>query len=103
VPEEAFLAKPVLVAEDAPLAMPLVPSRKGKKRKATAEAKPKGGFTSGLLDLTVLIALAPALLVGAGALGVKFGAFPLASATTRWPWTGRPRPPCWASPRACWP
>jgi fatty-acyl-CoA synthase len=80
VPEEAFNAPPVLVTEEAPLAMPLVPSRKGKKAKA-AEAsatKPKGGFTSGLLDLAVLIALAPALLVGAGALGVKLGVIPLA-------------------------
>jgi fatty-acyl-CoA synthase len=81
VPEEAFNAPPVFVAEEAPLAMPLVPSRKGKTRKAAAEAsaaKPKGGFTSGLLDLAVLIALAPALLVGAGALGVKAGVIPLA-------------------------
>jgi fatty-acyl-CoA synthase len=61
--------------------MPLVPSRKGgKKAKAETQAagKPKGGFTSGLLDLVVLIALAPALLVGAGALGVKTGVLPLA-------------------------
>jgi fatty-acyl-CoA synthase len=83
VPEEAFDAPPVFVAEEAPLAMPLVPSRKGgKKAKAKAAeasaAKSKGGFTSGLLDLAVLIALAPALLVGAGALGVKFGVIPLA-------------------------
>jgi fatty-acyl-CoA synthase len=80
VPEEAFNAPPVAVIEEAPLAMPLVPSRKSKKAKAKADksAKAKGGFTSGLLDLAVLIALAPALLVGAGALGVKFGVIPLA-------------------------
>jgi fatty-acyl-CoA synthase len=83
VPEEAFDAPPVFVAEEAPLAMPLVPSRKGgKKAKAKAAeasaAKSKGGFTSGLLDLAVVIALAPALLVAAGALGVKFGVIPLA-------------------------
>jgi fatty-acyl-CoA synthase len=80
VPEEAFNAPPVLVTEEAPLAMPLVPSRKGKKAKGKADksAKAKGGFTSGLLDLAVVIALAPALLVAAGALGVKFGVIPLA-------------------------
>jgi fatty-acyl-CoA synthase len=79
VPEEAFHAEPVFVAEEAPLAMPLIPSRKGKKAKAKAETgdKAKGGFTSGVLDLAVLIALAPALLVAAGALGVKSGVIPL--------------------------
>jgi fatty-acyl-CoA synthase len=81
VPEEAFHAKPVFVAEEAPLAMPVVPSRKGKKAKAEGQGGGQakgGGFTSGLLDLAVLIALAPALLVAAGALGVKFGVIPLA-------------------------
>ncbi|KQY95345.1 fatty-acyl-CoA synthase [Caulobacter sp. Root1455] len=81
VSEDAFQAAPVFAADDAPLAMPLVPSRKGGKAKAKAKEaanKAKGGFTSGLLDLTILIALAPALLVGAGALGVKSGLFPLA-------------------------
>ena len=77
VPEEAFHAKPVFVTEEAPLAMPVVRQREGKKVKAAKTDKP-GGFTSGLLDLAVLIALAPALLVAAGALGVKFGVFPLA-------------------------
>jgi fatty-acyl-CoA synthase len=77
VPEEAFHAKPVFVAEEAPLAMPLVPDRKSKKAKA-AKAGKSGGLTSGLLDLAVLIALAPAVLVAAGALGVKFGLASLA-------------------------
>jgi fatty-acyl-CoA synthase len=78
VPEEAFHAKPVFVAEEAPLAMPLVPPRAGRKgRKSKADAK-SGGVTAGLLDLAILVALAPALLVAAGALGVKFGLFPLA-------------------------
>jgi len=85
VPEEAFHAEPVFVAEEAPLAMPVVPERRGRKGRGTSKAKKaetggrsKGGFTGGLLDLIVLIALAPALLVGAGALGVKAGVIPLA-------------------------
>jgi fatty-acyl-CoA synthase len=82
VPEEAFHAKPVFVTEEAPLAMPLVPSRdrrKGKKAKAEGKKDGKGGgLTAILLDLAILVALAPALLVAAGALGVKFGMFPQA-------------------------
>ena len=81
VPEEAFHAKPVFVTEEAPLAMPLVPpsARKSKKAKAAAQKSGKsGGLTAVLLDLAILVALAPALLVAAGALGVKFGVFPLA-------------------------
>ncbi|MBO9559145.1 MAG: long-chain-fatty-acid--CoA ligase [Caulobacter sp.] len=82
VPEEAFHAEPVFVTEEAPLAMPVVPERRRRKGRAKAEKaeageKRKGGFTAGLLNLIVLIALAPALLVGAGALGVKFGVIPL--------------------------
>ena len=85
VPEEAFHAKPVFVTEEAPLAMPLIPpsARKSKKAKAAAQKNAKkagksGGLTAILLDLAILVALAPALLVAAGALGVKFGVFPLA-------------------------
>uniref|UniRef100_B0SYW4 3-methylmercaptopropionyl-CoA ligase n=1 Tax=Caulobacter sp. (strain K31) TaxID=366602 RepID=B0SYW4_CAUSK len=78
VPEEAFHAKPVFVAEEAPLVMPLVPPRARRKGgKSKVGGKP-GGLTAGLLDLAILVALAPALLVAAGALGVKFGLFPLA-------------------------
>jgi len=82
VPEEAFHAKPVFVSEEAPLAMPLVPSRDRRKgRKAKAEGKKDGkggGLTAVLMNLAILVALAPALLVAAGALGVKFGVFPQA-------------------------
>jgi fatty-acyl-CoA synthase len=78
VPEEAFHAKPVFVAEQAPLAMPVVPERKDQKAKAAKTGKSKGALTSGFLDLAVLVAVAPALLVAAGALGVKFGVLPQA-------------------------
>ncbi|SFJ04717.1 long-chain-fatty-acid--CoA ligase [Caulobacter sp. UNC279MFTsu5.1] len=74
VPEEAFHAKPVFVAEEPPLAMPVIPPSTG--RKARAKAGKSGGPTAGLLDLALLIALTPALLVAAGALGVKFGVLP---------------------------
>jgi fatty-acyl-CoA synthase len=76
LPEEAFHAKPVFVTEEAPLAMPLVPPRKSQKAKTKASGKSGGGLTSGLLSLAILIALAPALLVATGALGVKFGLVP---------------------------
>jgi fatty-acyl-CoA synthase len=77
VPEEAFHAKPVFVAEEAPLVMPLVPPSAGRKGRKSKAGKSGGGLTAGLLDLAILVALAPALLVAAGALGVKFGLFPL--------------------------
>jgi fatty-acyl-CoA synthase len=78
LPEEAFHAKPVFVAEEAPLAMPVIPSGKKTRRKADAKAKTRaksGGAAGGVLDVAILIALAPALLVAAGALGVKLGVF----------------------------
>ncbi|CAN5521697.1 hypothetical protein BH10PSE3_BH10PSE3_15180 [soil metagenome] len=80
VPEAAFHARPVFVTEEAPLAMPLIPPRNSRKSKAAGGKKDgKGGaLTAGLLDLAILVALAPALLVAVGALGVKFGVFPLA-------------------------
>jgi fatty-acyl-CoA synthase len=74
VPEEAFHADKVSVAEGPPLAMPLVPPAGGTKTGKKAEAKARsGGAAGGLLDVAVLIALAPALLVAVGAVGVKFG------------------------------
>jgi fatty-acyl-CoA synthase len=78
VPEEAFHAKPVFVAEEAPLAMPVIPVRKGQKARAAkaVDGRPDGA-TAILLNLAILVALAPALLVAAGALGVKFGVFAL--------------------------
>ncbi|WP_165185686.1 long-chain-fatty-acid--CoA ligase [Caulobacter soli] len=82
VPEEAFHAKPVFVAEEAPLAMPVVPQRKSKKARAkdakAAKTSKGGGFAAVLLDLALLVALSPAVLVAAGAVGVKFGLLPLA-------------------------
>ncbi|KRA59635.1 fatty-acyl-CoA synthase [Caulobacter sp. Root655] len=75
VPEEAFHAKPVFVAEEPPLAMPVIPSKGGKKaRKADAKGK-SSGAAGVLVDVAVLVALAPALLVAAGAVGVKLGLF----------------------------
>ncbi|MBO9707697.1 MAG: long-chain-fatty-acid--CoA ligase [Caulobacter sp.] len=77
VPEAAFHAKPVFVAEEAPLAMPVLPSRKGdRKRKAKAgdkAARKDRGVARLLLDAALIVAVAPALLVAVGALGVKFG------------------------------
>lgn len=66
VSEDAFHAKPVFVADEAPLVMAEIPSGK------TAHKKTKG-VAGGLLDAAVVIALVPALLVAVGALGVKLG------------------------------
>jgi fatty-acyl-CoA synthase len=66
VSEDAFHAKPVFVADEAPLVMAEIPS--GKKTREKAK-----GAAGGLLDGAIVIALAPALLVAVGALGVKFG------------------------------
>lgn len=62
VSEDAFNTKPVFVADEAPLVMAEIPS--GKKAR---------GAAGGLLDGAIVIALAPALLVAVGALGVKLG------------------------------
>lgn len=62
VSEDAFNAKPVFVADEAPLVMAEIPS--GEKAR---------GAAGGLLDGAIVIALAPALLVAVGALGVKLG------------------------------
>jgi fatty-acyl-CoA synthase len=80
VPEEAFHAKPVFVTEAPPLVMPLAPPREDRKArsKAKVDGKSGGGPTSAFLNLAILVALAPALLVAGGALGVKFGLLPQA-------------------------
>jgi fatty-acyl-CoA synthase len=78
VPEEAFHAEPVFVAEAPPLSMPAAPQREEGKAKAKAEKAVKGGLASGLLNGVLLVALVPAVLVVIGALGVKLGLLPLA-------------------------
>ena len=79
VPEAAFHAEPTFVTDEPPLAMPLIPPTKKARKKAAAKvnakAKSGGGGGGVLLDLAVLVALAPALLVAAGAVGVKLGLF----------------------------
>jgi len=66
-PEVAFMAAPGgLAAADLPFAMPVVP-----RRPARAKAGP--GWAGLYLDFALIVAIAPALLVAAGAVGVKFG------------------------------
>jgi len=66
-PETAFLAAPgATEAADLPFAMPITPRR-------PAKAKAGPGWARFYLDVALLVALAPALLVAAGAVGVKFG------------------------------
>lgn len=75
-PEEAFDAPPVFVAEEPPLAMPLSAAkpRKAKAAKAARAASgDKGGWAAPILTGAVVIALVPAVLVVAGALGARFG------------------------------
>ena len=74
-------ARPVLAdaGEALPFAMPITPGKRGKSMKtaakteaATASGKPPR-WARLYLDLALLIALAPAILAGGGALGVKLG------------------------------
>ncbi|MDR7118227.1 long-chain-fatty-acid--CoA ligase [Caulobacter sp. BE254] len=76
VPEEAFHAEPVFVAEQAPLVLPADRQEDGGKARAEKAVPPKGGVASRLLDGAVLVALAPAVLVAVAALGVKLGLLP---------------------------
>jgi fatty-acyl-CoA synthase len=85
-PDKAERPKATPVIADAgellPFAMPIAPGKKGrakaskaaqaKTNKAQATGKPPA-WASLYLDLAVLIALAPAVLAGGGALGVKLG------------------------------
>jgi fatty-acyl-CoA synthase len=66
VSEDAFHAKPVFVADEAPLVMAEIPSGKKTREKAKDAA-------GAVLDGAIVIALAPALLVAVGAAGVKLG------------------------------
>ncbi len=80
-------AKPVLAdaGEALPFAMPITPAKRGKaskarKNDAKADRNASGRpplWASLYLDLALLIALAPAILAGGGALGVKLGMIPL--------------------------
>jgi fatty-acyl-CoA synthase len=95
-PSEAAKPAPALAdaGETLPFAMPITPGRRGKSRTVKADAgtekkrdKPPG-WARLYLDLAVLVALAPAILVGGGALGVKLGlidqALGYASMTLDW-------------------
>ena len=84
-PDLAEAPKPVLAdaGEALPFAMPITPGKRGKGKKAAkvattnkASGKPPR-WASLYLDLALLIALAPAILAGGGALGVKLGMIPL--------------------------
>ncbi|PXA75200.1 fatty-acyl-CoA synthase, partial [Caulobacter sp. D4A] len=72
-PETAFDAPPVFVAEEAPLAMPIQPSKGRKAKAAKTETSGKGGWASPILIGAVVIALVPAALIVVGALGARFG------------------------------
>jgi fatty-acyl-CoA synthase len=73
VPEEAFHAEPVFVAESPPQAMPSAAPQEDRKAKAQAD---RGGGASALLDLALVVAVVPAVLVAVGMLGVKLGILP---------------------------
>jgi len=77
-------AKPVLAdaGEALPFAMPIAPGKRDKAARAGAKADKKTSgkpplWASLYLDLALLVALAPAILAGGGALGVKLGMIPL--------------------------
>ncbi|MET3665322.1 long-chain-fatty-acid--CoA ligase [Caulobacter sp. 1776] len=74
---EPAKAQPVSAeaSEPLPFAMPITPGKRGKAKAAKA-AKSGGkppGWARLYLDLAILVALAPAILAGGGALGVKLG------------------------------
>jgi fatty-acyl-CoA synthase len=80
-------SSPVLAdaGEALPFAMPITPGKRGKAKKAAEDKKASEKKASGkppawasfYLDLALLVALAPAILAGGGALGVKLGMIPL--------------------------
>ena len=82
-PDKGVSPKPAPVLADAgealPFAVPITPGKRGKAAKAkekTQAGKPPA-WASFYLDVALLAALAPAILAGAGALGVKLGVVPL--------------------------
>jgi fatty-acyl-CoA synthase len=76
VPEEAFHAEPVFVAEQSPQALRTSQDENGTATTKVEKAGGKGGVASRLLELAVLVALVPAVLVAVAALGVKLGLLP---------------------------
>uniref|UniRef100_UPI0025F8769F DUF1499 domain-containing protein n=1 Tax=uncultured Caulobacter sp. TaxID=158749 RepID=UPI0025F8769F len=75
-------SSPVLAdaGETLPFAMPITPGKRGKAANKTEAKKASGkppAWASFYLDLALLVALAPAILAGGGALGVKLGMIPL--------------------------
>jgi len=84
-PAKPVEPSPILAdaGEALPFAMPITPGKRSKasKAKAKGEAKKASGkppaWASLYLDLALLVALAPAILAGGGALGVKLGLIPL--------------------------
>jgi fatty-acyl-CoA synthase len=88
-PAPAEPSKPTPVLADAgevlPFAMPITPGKRGKGKTAAKAKSESAGkvsrkpprWASLSLDLALLIALAPAILAGGGALGVKLGMIPL--------------------------
>jgi fatty-acyl-CoA synthase len=76
VPEEAFHAEPVFVAESPPQAMSATAPREDGKAEEKPDKAAKGGAASVLLDVALVVAVVPALLAGVGMLGVKLGIFP---------------------------
>jgi fatty-acyl-CoA synthase len=68
------VATPVVsVAEDLPFAMPLTPRDQRKAKAAAAKVGQTPSWAPFYLDLALVIALVPGLLVAVGAVGVKFG------------------------------
>ncbi|WP_425997564.1 long-chain-fatty-acid--CoA ligase [Caulobacter sp. DWR1-3-2b1] len=61
------------VADDMPFAMPLTPRDQRKARAVSAKVGQTPAWAPLYLDLALVIALVPGLLVAVGALGVKFG------------------------------
>lgn len=75
---EPATIKPVTgeTSEPLPFAMPITPGKRGKAKAAKSSGKASGkppAWARLYLDLAILVALAPAILAGGGALGVKLG------------------------------
>jgi fatty-acyl-CoA synthase len=77
-PPEAPVATPLAFDADAlPFAVPLTPRQKRAAAKAAQPDRKVPAWASIYQDLALVIALAPGLLVAAGAVGVKFGVLDL--------------------------
>ena len=72
--EASPVATPVAaVADDMPFAMPLTPRDQRKAKAVAVKVGQAPPWASLYLDLALIVALVPGLLVAVGALGVKFG------------------------------